>query len=66
MDAIWTRALGASHTKAAGAAHAAALQALYLRGHWLRMPPLLLARHLTVKALGLHEREASATAQPVP
>ena len=23
---------------------------LYLRAHWLRMPPLMLARHLTVKA----------------
>lgn len=66
MDAIWLRALGASHTKAAGAAHSAALQALYLRGHWLRMPPLLLARHLTVKALGLHERENPAATQPVP
>jgi hypothetical protein len=23
---------------------------LFMRSHWLRMPPLLLARHLTVKA----------------
>jgi hypothetical protein len=23
---------------------------LYLRAHWLRMPPLMLARHLTIKA----------------
>ncbi len=27
--------------------------ALYMRATWLRMPPLLLARHLTIKALGL-------------
>jgi hypothetical protein len=31
-----------------------ALGALYLRGHWLRMPPLMLIRHLSIKALGLH------------
>ena len=24
--------------------------AFYLRGHWLRMPPLMLARHLWTKA----------------
>lgn len=28
----------------------AALFLLYLRAHWLRMPPLLLVRHLTLKA----------------
>jgi hypothetical protein len=26
--------------------------AFYLRGHWLRMPPLMLARHLWIKARG--------------
>jgi hypothetical protein len=25
-------------------------QAFYIRSHWLRMPPLMLARHLWVKA----------------
>ncbi len=56
MDAIWTRALASPDPAGAGAAHGAALAALYLRGHWLRMPPLLLARHLTIKALRLNER----------
>ncbi|MCW5632310.1 MAG: nucleotidyltransferase family protein [Rubrivivax sp.] len=56
MDAIWHRALRAPHPSAAGRGRAAALFALYVRGHWLRMPPWLLARHLTVKALRLHER----------
>lgn len=41
--------------------HAAAQAALYVRGHWLRMPTLLLARHLGIKALRLHEREARRT-----
>lgn len=31
---------------------------LYLRSHWLRMPPLLLARHLTIKAAARLRRRA--------
>jgi hypothetical protein len=27
-----------------------ARRALYIRAHWLRMPPLMLARHLAIKA----------------
>ena len=57
MDAIWLRALRSPHPAAVPAGSAAALAALYVRGHWLRMPPLLLARHLSIKALRLHERE---------
>jgi hypothetical protein len=33
---------------------------LYIRGHWLRMPPLMLAQHLGRKAL-----RRKAQAQPV-
>jgi hypothetical protein len=40
MDALVERTLLAS-----GVSSAAAF-ALYVRSHWLRMPPLLLARHL--------------------
>ncbi len=54
MDAIFLRALRSPHPGATRRGHAAALFALYVRGHWLRMPPLMLARHLTIKALGLH------------
>lgn len=54
MDWIWHRALRAPHPSTTVPGRAAALFALYLRGHWLRMPPLLLLRHLTVKALRLH------------
>jgi hypothetical protein len=42
-----------------------ARQALFVRAHWLRMPPLLLAYHLTRKALVKSDRQAEApTAQP--
>ena len=37
-----------------------AVFALYVRAHWLRMPPVMLVRHLTVKALRLHEEPATA------
>ncbi|MBI5720168.1 MAG: nucleotidyltransferase family protein [Burkholderiales bacterium] len=59
MDAIWHRALRCPHPSAAAAGGALARFALYVRGHWLRMPPWMLARHLTVKALRLHERSAT-------
>jgi hypothetical protein len=45
MDALVERTLLAS-----GVSSAAAF-ALYVRSHWLRMPPLLLARHLLRRAL---------------
>jgi hypothetical protein len=55
MDALWSRALRPLHASARDAMTPAALFVLYVRAHWLRMPPLLLARHLTIKALKLHE-----------
>lgn len=59
MDAIWLRVLRSPHGDAAPRWQPLALAVLYLRGHWLRMPPLLLARHLTIKAL---RRSAAAPA----
>jgi hypothetical protein len=59
MDAIWRRALRSRHPSASTPGTWAALSALYLRGHWLRMPPLMLAKHLTIKALHLYEKESS-------
>ena len=59
MRAIWSHALRAPHPSASTPGTGAARFALYVRGHWLRMPPLLLARHLTIKALRLHERSSS-------
>jgi Uncharacterised nucleotidyltransferase len=59
MDTIWQRALRSRHPSATIPGSWAALSALYLRGHWLRMPPLMLARHLTIKALHLYEKEST-------
>ncbi|HET9646300.1 MAG TPA: nucleotidyltransferase family protein [Burkholderiaceae bacterium] len=56
MDALWKRGLRSLHCTATDGWSHSALGALYIRAHWLRMPPLLLARHLFVKATGLHER----------
>jgi hypothetical protein len=50
MDAAFERALLPEHASCDGLLAPAARGALYLRAHWLRMPPLLLARHLFHKA----------------
>jgi hypothetical protein len=50
MDALWSRALRPAHRTAADLLTAPSLFLLYLRAHWLRMPPLLLARHLAIKS----------------
>jgi hypothetical protein len=61
MDALWSRGLAPAHSTAAPAFTPAALAALYVRAHWLRMPPLLLARHLGTKALMPKPKPAEAT-----
>jgi len=50
MDRLFERALLPPHASCADAFTAPARFLLYLRGTWLRMPPLLLARHLFHKA----------------
>ena len=55
MDSLFLRALQPDHPSAADAFTELAKQALYIRAHWLRMPPLLLAYHLTAKALRREE-----------
>lgn len=55
MDAIWSRVFVPPLGTPADPWRAPALAALVVRGHWLRMPPWMLARHLTIKALGLHK-----------
>jgi hypothetical protein len=49
MDSLVARALDPKIDPAFGSASARWL--LYVRSHWLRMPPLLLARHLTHQSL---------------
>jgi hypothetical protein len=51
MDAFFLRVLQPDHPSTADALTRLAKRALYVRAHWLRMPPLLLAYHLTAKAL---------------
>jgi len=46
MDALFLRALRPAHVTCSDRWTPLARSTLYLRGHWLRMPPLLLARHL--------------------
>jgi hypothetical protein len=53
MKCLWRRGLRAPHASAALRFTPLALFALYVRAHWLRMPPWMLTRHLCVKALGL-------------
>jgi hypothetical protein len=50
MDALAGQAL-LPDTEGTGWSNGIALWVLYLRAHWLRMPPWLLARHLTRKTL---------------
>jgi hypothetical protein len=50
MDGLFLRTLVPLHPSCADALTPLALQALYLRGNWLRMPPLMLSRHLFHKA----------------
>ena len=50
MRALWRRTLRTPHRTAALRFDASARLALYVRAHWLRMPPLMLARHLAIKA----------------
>lgn len=50
MDALFMRSLLPPHPSCQGRLHGVVSFALYIRGNWLRMPPLLLARHLFHKA----------------
>jgi len=50
MDSLFERALLPQHESCETPASAAARFVLYVRGNWLRMPPLLLSRHLFHKA----------------
>lgn len=50
MDRLFLRALVPDHASCTDAFTAVAKEMLYVRANWLRMPPLLLARHLFHKA----------------
>lgn len=60
MQALFDRALAPMHPSCDDAFSAPARFALYLRGHWLRMPPRLLLPHLARKAvMRVRDRGAS-------
>lgn len=50
LDAMYRRALQPDHPSFADVSTSLSRAGLYLRGHWMRMPPHLLARHLVRKA----------------
>jgi hypothetical protein len=60
MDRLFGRALLPLHASCDGAFSSLARFALYVRGNWLRMPPLLLARHLFHKAFITKHNESQA------
>jgi hypothetical protein len=60
MDRLFGRALLPLHASCADAFSKLAHFALYVRGNWLRMPPLLLARHLFHKAFITKHNESQA------
>jgi hypothetical protein len=63
MLQIWRHIFRNTQPANAGWKQSFATTALYVRGHWLRMPPLLLLRHLTIKALRLHAPAADVPGQ---
>ncbi len=65
MDALFLRALRPVHASTSDRWTPAARGLLYLRGHWLRMPPWLLVGHLARKAL-MRVRPQSASAPDEP
>ena len=50
MDALVPRALFPQHPEAASRLGSLARLCLYIRSHWVRMPPILLVRHLAAKS----------------
>ena len=61
MNGIWSRALRSPHSSAGDRWVPATLFMLYVRAHWLRMPPGLLLRHLTIKAMRRRDAGAART-----
>ena len=62
MDLLFVRALRPDHPSASDRLTPLARKLLYVRAHWLRMPPLLLIRHLTIKATRRKPESATGAA----
>ena len=63
LDSLYLRALRPHHPALGDWLTPLARQLLYIRGHWLRLPPPLLVYHLTVKALRRAPKEGVKTAR---
>lgn len=69
---IFPLALVAEHPLLMSVRHRLAKHIIYMRGHWIKMPPLVLFKHLTVKAgisirnhlLGKHHTDALSPFEP--
>lgn len=61
MDALYLRGLCPDHASLSDTWTPLARFVLYLRGHWLRMPPVLLAKHLLHKLVITHKSEEFST-----
>jgi putative nucleotidyltransferase-like protein len=64
MDALFQRALVPHHPTCRDGLTTPALFALYVRGHWLRMPAHLLTIHLLRKAFRREENPTDADGRP--
>lgn len=61
MDALYLRALRPAHASLGDRWTPLARFVIYLRGHWLRMPPMLLLRHLFRKLLSPYRYDSAQT-----
>ena len=66
MDALFISALTPARLGVAQPGRALALWLLYVRSHWLKMPPLLLVKHLLTKALQRRRERIGRSAPPRP
>ncbi len=64
IDALWARALTTPHPGCDDAWSPLARSALFLRAHWMRMPPRLLLRHLVHKLVTPKPRKKSQPEDP--
>jgi len=66
MDALVPLALYPYHPERRARSATAARQALFIRSHWVKMPPLMLARHLGAKTLARlrHQMRGSGKGEP--
>lgn len=63
QDWTFDRALGPHHPLALRPGHRLACELLFVRSHWIKMPPAMLVRHLAYKAFVRHHEDEPAAGQ---